>query len=263
MHPALPLLITSAMALRVPSDPTVLTITARDYAFEAADTVAAGPITIRLHNAGQDFHEVDLVRLTDSHTPADVVKAIESGRHVAWAVELGGVSAVSPGGDAAATIDVPAGSYILICGVPDAHGTAHAMKGMIRALVVTGASTGTMPQPDLTVDMREYGFAFSHPLTAGAHLALVRNVGAERHMLILLRLAPGKSAADVVAWDQHRQGPPPARPLGGAAEMDPGSAVLMPLQLSPGRYAMICFEGAPDGKSHADHHMISEFTIAP
>src|SRR5580704_1227726 len=143
---------------RVPSDPTVLTITARDYAFEAADTVAAGPITIRLHNAGQDFHEVDLVRLTDGHTMADVAHAMDARQHVPWVAELGGVAAVAPGDDAAVTIDVPAGSYIVICGVPDAHGTPHAMKGMMRTLVVTGPSTATMPHPDVTVDMREYGF---------------------------------------------------------------------------------------------------------
>ncbi len=262
MRPTLLLLLASATALPAYGQP-VLTVTAHDYAFEATDTVAAGPVTIRLHNAGQDFHEVDLVRLADGHTLADVAHAMEAHQHAPWAVELGGVSAVSPGADAAATIDVPAGSYVLICGVPDAHGTPHAMKGMMRALVVTGASSGTMPQSDLAVDMREYGFAFSHPLTAGAHMVLVRNVGAERHMLILMRLAPGKSGDDVVRWDHDRQGPPPARPIGGVAEMDAGGAVVMPLDLSAGRYAMICFADAPDGKSHADHHMISAFTIAP
>jgi hypothetical protein len=252
---------------RVPSEPTVLTITARDYAFEAADTIAAGPITIRLHNAGQDFHEVDLVRLADGHTMADVAHAMDARQHVRWAAELGGVSAVAPGGDAAVTLDVPAGSYVVICGVPDAHGTPHAMKGMIRALVVTGPSTGpstaTISHPDVTVDMSEYGFALSHPLTAGAHVALVRNIGAERHMLILIRLAPGKSTADVLAWEHHRTGPPPARPIGGVAEMDAGTAVVWPMQLSAGRYALICFADAPDGKSHAEHHMVSAFTIAP
>jgi hypothetical protein len=261
------LVATAAAAPAQSQSPTVLTITARDYAFEVADTVAAGPITIRLHNAGQDFHEVDLMRLTDGRTMADVAHAIETRQHMPWAAELGGVAAVSPGDEAAVTIDVPAGSYVVICGVPDAHGTPHAMKGMLRALVVTGPSsasaTGSMPHPDVTVDMREYGFALSHPLTAGARMALVRNVGAERHMLILLRLAPGKSAADVLAWEHHRTGPPPARPIGGVAEMDAGTAVLWPLQLSAGHYALICFADAPDGTTHADHHMVSAFTIAP
>jgi hypothetical protein len=254
---------TAAAAPAHSQSPTVLTITARDYAFEVADTVAAGPITIRLHNAGQDFHEVDLMRLTDGHTMADVAHAMDARQHVPWVAELGGVAAVAPGDDAAVTIDVPAGSYVVICGVPDAHGTPHAMKGMMRTLVVTGPSTATMPHSDVTVDMREYAFALSHPLTAGAHIALVRNVGAERHMLVLLRLAPGKSAADVVAWDHHRSGPPPARPIGGVAEMDAGTAVLMPIQLSAGHYALICFADAPDGTLHADHHMVSEFTITP
>jgi hypothetical protein len=252
---------------RVPSDPTVLAITARDYAFEAADTVAAGPITIRLHNAGQDFHEVALVRLTGGHTLSDVAHAMEARQPAPWAAELGGVAAVAPGDDASVTLDAPAGSYVVICGVPDAHGTPHAMKGMMRALVVTGSSTGpstgAMPHPDVTVDMSEYAFALSHPLTAGAHMALVRNIGAERHMLILIRLAPGKSTADVLAWEHRRTGPPPARPIGGVAEMDAGTTVLWPMQLSAGRYALICFAGAPDGKSHAEHHMVSAFTIAP
>jgi hypothetical protein len=45
--------------------------------------------------------------------------------------------------------------------------------------------------------------------------------------------------------------------------MDAGAAVLMPMQLSAGRYALICFADAPDGTTHADHHMVSAFTIAP
>jgi hypothetical protein len=247
---------------RVSSDPPVLTITAHDYAFEAPDTIAAGPTTIRLRNSGQDYHEVDLVRLSDGHTLADVAHAMETHQDVPWAAELGGVAAVSPGGDATVAIDVPAGSYVIICGVPDAHGTAHAMKGMMRALVVTGASTTRMPEADVTVDMKEYGFVLSAPLTADTHVARVRNVGAQRHMLIVLRMAPGKTGADVVAWEHNRHGPPPAEPIGGAADMDAGATVLMPLHLSPGRYAMICFADAPDAKSHADHGMIHAFTIA-
>lgn len=251
-----------AVALSVTGDPTVFTITARDYAFEAPDSMAAGATTIRLSNAGKDYHEVDLVRLSDGHTLSDLAHAIEANQHVPWLTELGGVSAVAPGGDATVTLDVPAGSYALICGVPDAHGTPHAMKGMMRAVTVTGASTASVWHPDATIDMREYAFAVSQPLTITTHVVQVRNVGSERHMLVLLRLAPGKTGADVVAWDRSRHGPPPARPIGGVAEMDVGGSVLMNLHLEPGRYALICFDDAPDHKMHAEHGMVYAFTIA-
>jgi hypothetical protein len=247
---------------RVTADPTTLTITAHDYAFDAPDTVSGGAITVRLHNAGQDFHEVDLVRLSAGHTLADVAHAMQADEHTPWLTELGGVAAVAPGTDAVVTLDVPAGSYALICGVPDAKGTPHAMKGMMRALTVTtGVSTAALPQPDVTVDMREYAFTVSQPLTTTAHTVRVRNMGKEQHMLVLFRLAPGKSGADVVAWDRHRQGPPPAQPVGGVSEMDVGGSVLWSLHLTPGRYAMICFDDAPDHKVHAEHGMMYAFAI--
>lgn len=246
---------------RVTGDPTVVTITARDYAFDAPDTMAAGATTIRLRNAGKDYHEVDLIRLSDGHTLADLAQAIAADQHLPWLTELGGIAGVAPGADATITLDVPAGSYALICGVPDVHGTPHAMKGMMRAVTVTGASTASLAQPDATIDMREYAFAVSQPLTVATHVVRVRNIGSERHMLVLVQLAPGKTGADVVAWDRNRVGPPPARPIGGAAEMDAGRSVLMQLHLRPGRYAMICFDAAADHKMHAEHGMIYAFTV--
>jgi hypothetical protein len=242
--------------------PTTVTVTTHDYAFEAPDTIGAGPTTIRLRQFGKDFHEVDLIRLTDGHTLADLERTIVANEHVSWAIEAGGVAAVEPGGEATVTLDLAPGKYVLVCGVPDTNNIPHAAKGMMHALTVAGASTAQMPEADVTLDLRDYAFDLSKPLTAGDHVVRVRNVSAQPHMLVFVRLGAGKSVADVLAWDRTRQGPPPAHALGGAAEMDANHEVLMAMHLSPGRYALLCFATAPDGKSHLEHGMARTLTVA-
>ena len=241
--------------------PTIVTVTTHDYAFEAPDTIGAGPTTIRLRQSGKDFHEVDLIRLTGGHTLADLERTIIANEHVSWAIEAGGVAAVAPGGEASVTLDLAPGSYVLVCGVPDSNNMPHAAKGMMHALTVAGSSTARMPEADVTVDLSDYAFALSKPLTAGDHLVRVRNVSAQPHMLILMRLDSGKTVANVLAWLGTHRGPVPALALGGAAEMDANREVVMAMRLSPGRYALLCFATAPDGKTHVEHGMTRTLTV--
>jgi hypothetical protein len=59
-----------------PRAPKVVTITARDFAFDAPDTLTAGLTTIRLVNQGPDLHHVQLIRLEGGHRLADMQKAM-------------------------------------------------------------------------------------------------------------------------------------------------------------------------------------------
>src|SRR2546430_2604485 len=110
-----------------------MTIVARDFAFDAPDSVAAGVTTIHLHNNGPDIHHVMLARLDAGHTAADLGKAFAAeGPLPAWVTLVGGPNAPMPGGDSWATVDLMPGQYAIICVIPAPDGVPHFMKGMVR-----------------------------------------------------------------------------------------------------------------------------------
>jgi hypothetical protein len=52
------------------------------------------------------------------------------------AVSIGGVQGILPGASQIATLDLKRGSYVLICGIPNAEGVPHAFLGMVMLLSV-------------------------------------------------------------------------------------------------------------------------------
>jgi hypothetical protein len=251
--------------VRVATPAPTVVVTATDYAFDAPDTIPAGPTTFRFRQRGEDFHELTIIRLGPGVRIEDIERDVAKNHRTKGVTELGGVSALAPHADGSATIQLTPGHYLLICGVPDKNGVAHAAKGMIHAVTVveppSGAAARVLANPDVTVSMTDYRFTFSTPLTAATHIIRVRNEGTQPHMLVVVRLLPGKTVHDVVAWDKTRQGPPPAVPIGGVSEMDRGNEALASIELTAGRYAVMCFSDAPDGKSHLDHGMAQEVTV--
>src|SRR5579862_3379868 len=238
-------------------------IVAHDDWFEAPDTIAAGLTTLSLRQRGQEAHEVDVLRLDGRHSLRDVEQAVSAHSPMPWAVELGGVAALAPGHDAVITLRLPAGTYVLLCGLHDSRGVVHSAKGMAHALTAVGSFRATPPVSDVTVRLSDYAFTLSGPVAAGSHLLHVRNVGRQRHMLVLLRLTDGKSLADAMTWGRTHVGPPPAVPIGGAAEMDPQHDVFLPVTLAAGRYLLMCYSDAPDGAMHVTLGMAREIAVAP
>jgi uncharacterized cupredoxin-like copper-binding protein len=209
---------------------------------------------------------VYLVRLQEGKSAADLLGALKAGPQMpAWATDVGGPNAVDPGGTSiATTVRLTPGRYAALCVIPGPDGVPHVMKGMIRDLTVTsGVSAASLgPRPDVAVSLDEYGFRASTPLAAGVHHVLVRNVGRQSHELVLARLLPGKTPADLAAWAEHMAGPPPAHFLGGVSPIAPGQENEIALSLTPGHYVMLCFvPDAKDGKPHVAHGMVHDFVV--
>ncbi len=61
------------------SGPNVVTVTAKDYAFDAPAEVPAGLTTFRLINAGPSLHHLQLIRLEEGKTGGDFVAALKAG----------------------------------------------------------------------------------------------------------------------------------------------------------------------------------------
>ncbi|MGH7718810.1 MAG: hypothetical protein ACREON_08205 [Gemmatimonadaceae bacterium] len=250
------------------SMPNVVTITARDYEFDAPAQVPAGLTRIRLVNQGPELHHVQLVKLNDGKTMSDleaVLSALPQGPPPAWMEEMGGPNTPAPGKESNATLNLEPGNYAILCWIPSPDGKPHIAKGMVRPLTVTESSSSVMvaePTADVTMRLTDYDFEMSQPLTAGTHTIKVENAGEQPHEVVFIRMAPGKKAADLVAWVDKPTGPPPGEPLGGTTGFKKDSHQYVTIDFTPGNYALICFvPDAKDGKPHFVHGMMKDVTI--
>ncbi|HEY0777110.1 MAG TPA: hypothetical protein VGD56_04010 [Gemmatirosa sp.] len=89
--------------------PSVVVVHARDYAFAAPASIAAGTTTFRLVNDGRALHQISLVRLTQGKAFADHAAALKSHVPTPWAIGAGGPSAAKPGQTVEATVTLDPG----------------------------------------------------------------------------------------------------------------------------------------------------------
>jgi hypothetical protein len=241
----------------------VATVHAKDFSFDAPDSVGAGWVTFRMVNDGPDLHHMQIARLDSGKTVADFAAAMKNpGPPPKWVVFVGGPNAADPKLESNATLNLPEGNYVLLCFVDTPDHVPHMAKGMVRPLKVTASTTpGTEPAADVTVNMSDYAFAVQGPLTAGKHTFKVVNKGPQDHEIELVKFAPGKSAKDLVAWIAKFEGPPPGSALGGVAGVVKGGTGYFTADLTPGDYGLICFVPGPDGKVHAIHGMVKDFKV--
>jgi hypothetical protein len=256
----------SAQPSAAAAAPNVVTITAKDFSYDAPATIPAGLTTIRLVSNGQEMHHATLIKLEDGKSMADFAKAVQNpGPPPKWMVEFGGPNPPHPNGGVAETTQLlEPGNYVIACFVPSADGTPHLAKGMMRPITVVPSSTPSAPEPtaDVTMTLTDYTFTLSKPLTAGKQVIRVEDAGPQPHEVILVRLAPGKTAADVAAWIEKMQGPPPGEPIGGVAALHNGGHAYITVDLTPGEYGLLCFlPDAKDGKPHVAHGMMKDIKI--
>jgi hypothetical protein len=247
-----------------PGADTVDVIT-RDFAFEMPDTIPAGATTFRLRNEGMRPHHLMLYRLDDGKTVRDAFMALEAGgAHPAWMHAAGGPNAVPNGRESIASVVLEPGNYVAFCHVKNPDGTLHFMKGMLTSITVTPATNATIgpARPDITITLRDYGFDFSKPPRRGKHLIAITNAGKQRHELILSLLDSGKTSRDFVTWLDTQNGPPPVTPYGGITDIEPGRTAVIPMDLKPGNYSVVCrVRDAGDGAPHDRHGMLADFTV--
>lgn len=247
--------------------PATVTVTANDFSFDAPGKVPAGAVTMRLVNNGKELHHAQLIKLEDGKTMKDVAIVLKNpGPPPSWVKFVGGPNAVVPGGESQATSVLAPGNYAYVCFIPSPDRVMHAAKGMIMPFTVTGESSDSqaeLPAPDLTITMMDYDFQLSQPLTPGRRTIRVENSGPQPHELALLRLAPGKTAADFAAWDEGgMKGPPPAEPVGGVVALDKGRSATFTAELAAGDYALMCFvPDSKDGKLHLAHGMVKTIKV--
>jgi hypothetical protein len=224
----------AASPVAAPENST-LAVIARDFAFDAQDTIAAGPTLIDLKNEGPAVHHVQLWRLDDSETFETYLKKLDLKDHELTTKPIasfaGGVGSVGPGESAQAIVDLVPGNYVFVCRVQTP--TLHLYRGMVRPLTVS-ASTRTatadwVPQPDATVSFADQGFALPEDVKAGRHVWEFKNDG------------PGPRALEITSKSGDY--------YGGSELIDAGASQLVVLDLGPGQYVATSTWVAPDPTS--------------
>ena len=254
--------------------PSVVTITATDYAFGMPDTIPAGLTTFRLVNQGKELHHASLVRLGEGKSEADFQAGLAAAmkRHTpppSWMTFPGGPNAVTLGDTGVATQMLEPGSYVFVCWIPSPDGVPHVMKGMMHPLLVTAgaapAPVAAEPATDVTIKLTDYDFQLSQPLTAGKHVVRVENTGAQAHEIVIAALSPGKTLRDFIAWEEGgEKGPlPTGEWLGGVTTLDAGGHGQFTTTFAPGSYLLLCFwPDAKDGKPHIMHGMAKQISVS-
>lgn len=120
-------------------EPRLVSIVGLDYAFQAPDTIPAGPVMFSLLNRGTVRHEMVLYILHEGRTLADYLRAATAQERQGLGRAVGLILA-EPGQPALArmVVDLVRGqSYVLLCNLRDAPDKPpHNRLGMGKALII-------------------------------------------------------------------------------------------------------------------------------
>lgn len=246
--------------------PGIATFSAWDHSFEGPDTIPGGQITIRLQNRGREPHQLQLLKLDEGKTPADLAAVLRDGDGVVpkWAKHMGGPNGVGSGDTSEATMYLEPGSYVIICGIPTKKHKTHAAMGMQKALhVAENGQTAPEFYGNVHMAMFDYEYVVVQPLKKGRHTFYVINRGSQAHQASLIRLNRGASAHDVLkAFTRDAPLSLPGKLIGGISGLEPGSDGTFTAELTPGRYAIMCLFSNPSARhSHAAKGMVMNFTV--
>lgn len=243
----------------------VVTVTASDFRFRAPSTIPAGLTTFRLINQGPEFHHVQLVKIDGGHTMQEFLDRVAAGDLLpAWVEYVGGPNAPVPGGTSEATVNLDPGSYAIVCVIPSRDGVPHLMKGMAVPLTVAGRASDPVlePRADVRMVLRDYAYDITPSIRAGLRTVRVENVADQPHEVFIVKLAPGKTAQDMLRWIGTGEGTPPGTPVSGTTLLTKGEVNFLTIDFEPGEYALLCFvPDAGDGREHVSHGMVRQITI--
>jgi hypothetical protein len=243
----------------------VVSIIAKDGSFEAPQQIPAGLVTIEFQNQGQEAHHAQIVQLNEGVTLEQFGAAMQQGPAALALVTLGGgPGPVEAGGEQRVTVELQPGTHLIFDLLPDADGVPHVAKGMLAPFeVVAGeASSVQAPQADGEVTLLDFSFTLPQEIRAGEQTWKITDKGTQPHELALVKLAEGKTMADVQQWMHQPAGAPPFNFAGGMQAIDAGETAYLHLNLTPGSYVAVCYLPDPaSGQEHAALGMVMPFIV--
>ena len=227
----------------------------------APESIEPGAVEIRFSNDGEDSHGVEIVRIGEGHTAAEVKEAGEAwgegeGELPDWISFEGGIGSTKPGGSGIAVVDLEEGEYAAF----DIEG-----KGPqpYAEFTVEGEEGDALPEVPAVIEALEYDFNASE-LQAGSQRVLFENTGEEPHHLVAAPLKPGMTEADVKEFAENEGAPPPIveSEAFDVAIVSGGESTVVDLRFESGEYGLFCF--IPDragGQPHVAKGMATTATV--
>jgi hypothetical protein len=197
--------------------------------------------------------------------------AEQNGAPPAWFYnfKLAGGVGVSAGQTSQAVIDLLPGSWVAWGDDP----TAAQQPFVFQA---TGEMPANLPEPQssATIGLTEYSITITAgALTTGEQILDVKNIGAQPHFLVLVKVPDGTTRDDIGQLiNSEMTGTPAAIPLNPETDFQDvastdtqsaGTSSWIAVNLQPGTYAVMCF--FPDeasGMPHASMGMYNVFTVS-
>jgi len=244
-----------------------ITIKGGDHTFDAPPELPAGPVSLNFENVGHEVHHVQLVALNEGVTTEQVMAALQQGATALFPLLRGlpgGVGPLDPGKSGRVTVTLTAGNYLLLCFLQNQQGVPHLALGMVAPLTVKGEMPTNQSEPASVGTVRLINFSFVLPqaVKAGKQTWKIVNEGTQPHEITLIKLAAGKTLADLAAFNQNPQGAPPFANIGGFQGIDPRASGWLHLDLTPGTYVAMChIPDAASGKAHHELGMMLPFTV--
>lgn len=245
-----------------------VTVKAADFSFDAPDQIEAGLVSLRLENVGHEDHQAQLVRLNDGVTLAQLQAALSHGPEAALPLVAlaGGVGLAAPNHHEQAVLDLTEGQYVMLCFVSGEDGVPHVDKGMLKPFEVVARKSQAVvqePESDVSIVMKDFRFEMPAEIKAGRLTWKVTNQGPSPHEVFIVKLLPGKTLDDFMAFMQTYEGEPPVEvaAAGKVAVMGSGQTGWVNLDLSAGDYVALCFVPDDAGNEHAEMGMIQFFSV--
>lgn len=244
-----------------------IAVAVSDSAVTIPATVAPGFETFTVTNAGTMPHGLQIFRINDGATLDQVGAAAAQitgdpttqAAFYALVAPYSGADTLDPATSQTFTESLATGNYVAV----DTNG----MNGPMATFTVSGTpTTAAAPASDWQVTESEFAFDAPATVPAGMSTVAVTNAGAQNHMLVLVRLDPGKTIQDVIDFLTNA-GPDAPQPtwattVPGVPELAPGLSAYTVLNLNPGVYAMLCFDTDPaNGLPHVAEGMIGTFSV--
>jgi hypothetical protein len=250
-----------------PIAPPELAVDAADGTITGPDSLAAGWIKLSAKNLKPPANCGFFVRLNDNVTPSAFADAVKAGPtpQVQAMVSFEGNIPLAPPTEI--YLRARPGQHAFVCFVPTVGGPPAAKLKMVTVTNATDRPAAE-PRSEITITERDFVFDFPSEIKAGTRIVRVLNAGLQPHEMLIVKLAAGKTIADLIALLSAPRvpgQPPPAPPyeiVGGLGPVAAGGAAIITLDLKPGTYHALCFIPDPSSqKPHVALGMVQEITV--
>jgi uncharacterized cupredoxin-like copper-binding protein len=157
--------------------------------------------------------------------------------------------------------DRVAGSTLTALGLALLGGCTKAEKPAEQAAAAPAAAPAPAPPPTVHVVANDFSFQAPDTVAGGLTTFHLMNSGKELHQVVLLRLAPGQTMADLKKMNLMAPPPPELHLIGGPSPVVPGGTAAATVDLAPGQYVMLCGIPSPDGTPHMAKGMMRALTV--